>query len=668
MANVDIQWNTSQSGVFSGGGWVISNNGNGAGTRIRFNLERASNCGGSNSSTQSGTATASITPLGVNYDMTVGLSGVGELQDPGYEAITMSITTPDIVGQIYQAAASGGRQGCAVGPVTISQAQPGPYYLPKGITCTLDINFTTRDSLFHTEACFYQIDLSFESVDPPTNIQFFRANDNSPDVTIVEGDPCVLTYETLWNGQTSAYTASIDQGIGDVTVIPGCTIDSGSILVNPALTLADDGIVYTLSITGSTGPLTQTVTVNVIPADNSPDLISFESIFDADLDTEYTTAVKNITGLVASADCYATNGALVSINGGAFQAAQQTINNNDTIQVKMTSSANYATLKTTSVVLGDGTAPWKITTKSEGNNVPNPFSFNDVIDAPILSYIESNVVTITGITGVSVVTAPTGNNQPGFLFESRVNGGAWTSLAQNIMNGQTLQLRLFTTDTLGDSRTTSVIVGDGAAESWTVTNVAVQDDNPDFFDFVDVMGAPASTLTDSNYVEITGINIPTNIVCSNPLVDIIVQDPSGAVTLYGPSTTITNKDKVKLRILSSPDPGGVVQTDVTIGNIPVSQITDVWRVFTTTGGDIIPDAFYFVDKKDQPPNTFVTSNTVLVQGITSPSPIAITNGVFRIDGGQWLSTGNISNNQTLQLRVQTAATLNTSKTVSITLG
>lgn len=667
MANVNINWSTSQSGV-SFGGWVISNNGNGAGTRIRFNLETASNCGGSNSSTQSGVATATIVP-GPNYDMSVALAGVGEAQDPGYEAITLSVAGPEISGVIYTAAASGGGQGCAVAPVTITQNQPGPFYLPAGTVNTLTANFTTRDSLYHNTSCFYQIDLSFEAVDPPTNIQFFRANDNSPELTIVEGDPCVLTYDTKWNGQTSAYTASINQGIGNVTILPGCTIDTGSILINPPLTVADSGITYTLSITGSTGSLAQNVKVFVLPPDNSPDLIQFESIFNADLSTVYTTGVKTISGLAVATTATATNGAQVSINGGTFVTGPIAINNNDTIQVKMTSSANYVTLKTTSVILGDGTATWKITTKSEGNNVPNPFSFNTINDAPILSYIESNVVTITGITGTSGVTAPEFNTIPGFLFETKVGNGPWSSSAQTIVNGQTLQLRLFTTATLGDTRSTSIIVGDGASVPWTVNNVQVADDNPDYFDFIDISGAPASTLTDSSYVTITGINVPTNIICSNPNVDIIVYDPvSGATTLYGNATTIVNGQQVKLRILSSPDAGGLVQTDVAIGNNPASTFTDIWRVFTTTGGDIIPDAFYFNDKDNQAPNTYITSNVVLIMGITAPSPINIVNGDFRINQGQWVSTGSVEEGQTLQLRILSSSALNTSKTIDITLG
>ena len=663
MAVVNITWSTTQSGV-SSGGWVISDNGNGAGTRLRFNLERSSNCGGSNSSTQSGTATATIIP-GPNYDMSVALAGRGEAQDPGYEAITLSVSGPEISGVIYTAAASGGGQGCGTAPVTITQNQPGPFYLPAGTTNTLTVDFTTRDSLFHDESCFYQVDLSFVAVDPPTNIQYFRANDDSPSTTITRGDPCTLTYETLWNGQTSAYTASIDQGIGDVTLIPGCTIDSGTIPLVPAPTT---DITYRLSITGSTGPLTQDVSVIVEAPDNEPDQFTFASIVNAELSQEYESEEITISGLAVCQDAFATNGATFSINGGAYSTDTRTVCDGDTIRLKMVSSATNATLKTTEMTVGATSAPWNITTKSLGNNVPNPFEFIDVIDAPILSYVESNTVTITGITGDTSVTAPSNPE-----FESRINDGiswgAWSNGAKSMFNGQQIQLRVFTSDILGDAKTTTITVGDGAAREWTVTNVTVADDNPDFFDFLDKINQPADSLVESEYVTISGINVPTNIVCTNPLAEIIIFDPiSGATTLYGPSTTVINNQQVKIRLRSSPDPGGEVNTNVTIGNSVLTSLSDIWRVFTTTAGDIIPNAFYFVDKTDQPPSTYISSNTVLISGITSPSPITITNGEFRINGGSWITSSNINNGETLQLRILTAPTLSTPKTMSITIG
>ena len=394
----------------------------------------------------------------------------------------------------------------------------------------------------------------------------------------------------------------------------------------------------------------------------------------------YESEVVTITGLQVCQDAYATNGAEISVNGAPYVLTSVTnpvtVCADDTVQLRMTSSAQYVTKKTSTFLVGVTDADWNITTKSEGNNIPNDFSFNNVDPAPILSYVESNVVTITGLTGEAGVTPPT-NNVDG-KFESRVTlGGVWQPWgigANSINNGEQLQLRLFTSDILGDTRTTSVQVGDGAARPWTVTNVAIADSNPDFFDFPDILDYPASTEATSLPQTITGINVPTNITCENVDTKIIVFNPiTGDTTLYNNAATIENNQVVQLRLTSSPDPGGEVSTKVTIGNDAQSELEDTWRVFTTTGGDTTPDPFYFANKDKQPPNTLTTSNTVQVFGITSPSPVSIAGGEFRIGKpnqpvGPWVTTGDIENADTLQLRIMTSSQLDTPVSLSITVG
>lgn len=656
MANVNISWALTEGGLNDPNkGWVVSDNGNGAGTRLRYNMEASSNCGGSNGATQTGTAVATIVPIDVNYDMTVNLSGVGELQDPGFEALTMTIATPDVNGTIRTAAAAGGGQGCAVGPVNITTQIPSPYYLPKGTTCTLTINFTSRDGLFHTDACFYQVDLSFEVVDPPTNIQYFRANDQSPTTTITQGEAVALSWNTLWNGQSSAYTASIDQGIGNITPLDGGIIN----IIPPPQTTTT----YTLTVTGSTGTLTKQVTVNVTGPDDIPDPFTFQTVTDAELSTLYTTETVTISGLgttgtVVAVDVTATNGAETSVNGGAFSTATKTISNGQTLRVRMVSSGTYNTLKTTTVRVGSVDNIWRITTKSPPAQIPNPFSFNDVIEAPLQTYTNSNIVTITGITESVTVSSPTNS------FESSVNGGAFSNAAKSITNGQTLQLRVLTSNVLGQTKFTNVTVGGGSPVPWNVTNVLIADSVPDFFNIVDVSGVNASTVTASSPITITGINVPTTVETTNGA-QIRINNGSWVNS----PTTINVNETLSVRLTSSPNPGGVVSTDVTIGNSPSTSLTDTWNLTTTTSGDTNPDAFSFVNRSGQPPSTLVESNAVIITGITAPAPISINGGgQLSINGGSWVTSGTINNGDSLKIRVTSSATLGGSVSTTVTIG
>ena len=271
----------------------------------------------------------------------------------------------------------------------------------------------------------------------------------------------------------------------------------------------------------------------------------------------------------------------------------------------MTSSGNYITKKTTSVSVGSASATWSITTKSEPAQIPNTYSFTDVTGAEPNSIVTSNEVTITGITQTVAVSAPSGAAEG---FESQVNGGAWSGAAKTIANGGKLRLRLNTTiSALGDTKFTTISVGAGAAVGWSVTNKTTADGSPNYFEFTDAVDQPASTPINSNSVTITGINVPTTVTTTNGA---LISIAGGA---YNSSPqTITNGQSLSVRLTSSPDPGGVVETNVTVGNSPLEELTTTWQVTTTTAGDIIPDPFYFINKDDQIPNTYVESNTVLI--------------------------------------------------------
>ena len=317
----------------------------------------------------------------------------------------------------------------------------------------------------------------------------------------------------------------------------------------------------------------------------------------------------------------------------------------------MQSSPNFSTLKTSSVISGTTQSSWKITTTSQGSNLPNSFDFIDVQDAPISTLVISNTVTMSGLTQSATVSAPTNG------FTSSVNGGPFDSSAKTINNGQSLRLAYTTSQILGDTAVGGVSVGGGALVDWSIQNLLSADNSPTFFDFVDKINQAPGTYITSDILNITGINVPTQVTVTN----------GAEFRINGGSWTtaqaIQNNQSLQLRILSSTTPGASVETTCTVGNL-----NDIWRVFTTTSGDTIPDAFYFVDKTNQVPNTLIYSNTVLIEGISSPSPIVITGGEFQINGGSWQTAGSINNGSTLRLRIQSSSNLSTSVSMSITLG
>tara|TARA_B100000073_G_scaffold287851_2_gene249816 strand:+ start:1942 stop:2841 length:900 start_codon:yes stop_codon:yes gene_type:complete len=117
---------------------------------LRFKVEDSADCGGENSNTQTGTATANIQVIGSEpITMDLEFSGLGEAQSAGYDLIQF-ILNGDIIGD---GQAPGGGLGCVsdsvlVNPAGTQQLDPGNH--------TLVIEFTTNDGAYHVGA-YYEI-------------------------------------------------------------------------------------------------------------------------------------------------------------------------------------------------------------------------------------------------------------------------------------------------------------------------------------------------------------------------------------------------------------------------------------------------------------------------------------------------------------------------------
>lgn len=90
-----------------------------------------------------------------------------------------------------------------------------------------------------------------------------------------------------------------------------------------------------------------------------------------------------------------------------------------------------------------------------------------------------------------------------------------------------------------------------------------------------------------------------------------------------------------------------------------------------TSGDIKPVTCSFTDLVDQELGTMVESETLVMQGLSGPQSVIISGDgspEFRIDGGAWITSGNIDSEQTLQLRVTSDSASDTLRTVSFSIG
>jgi hypothetical protein len=85
--------------------------------------------------------------------------------------------------------------------------------------------------------------------------------------------------------------------------------------------------------------------------------------------------------------------------------------------------------------------------------------------------------------------------------------------------------------------------------------------------------------------------------------------------------------------------------------------------------DTNPDPFTFVDQTGVALDTFIYSNTITISGINASATISITGGECSINGGAFASAvGNISNGDTVQVRIISSSSYLTTTSATLIVG
>jgi hypothetical protein len=93
------------------------------------------------------------------------------------------------------------------------------------------------------------------------------------------------------------------------------------------------------------------------------------------------------------------------------------------------------------------------------------------------------------------------------------------------------------------------------------------------------------------------------------------------------------------------------------------------ELVSTNVVDSQPDPFSFNAVVSAPLGSQVISNAITVTGTTAPSPISVSGGEYRINGGAWLTTaGSVINGQRVEVRATTPNVNNSSATTILMIG
>ena len=196
--------------------------------------------------------------------------------------------------------------------------------------------------------------------------------------------------------------------------------------------------------------------------------------------------------------------------------------------------------------------------------------------------------------------------------------------------------------------------------TFTISRTA-EDVTPNAFTFTDVSNVSRSTTQTSNTITAAGLSTGTSVVVS--IIGGTYSKNSGSYT--SSTGTASNGDTFSVRHTSSS--GFLTNTDT---QLTIGGISDTFRS-TTLAQDTTPNNYTFNDATDAGVSTLVPSNVQTITGITGNVSVSVSGQgtpKISINGGTFISSGTIQNNQTLQVRLTSSASNSTSHTATVTLG
>ena len=184
------------------------------------------------------------------------------------------------------------------------------------------------------------------------------------------------------------------------------------------------------------------------------------------------------------------------------------------------------------------------------DTTPNAISFTASTNAEPNAVVTSPAVTITGINTAAPVSISGG--------EYSINGGAFTSAAGTIANGQTLSVRITASDQTNTPISATITVG-GVSAMFSVTTLA--DVTPDAFTFTAKTGAELNTEYTSDTVTLKGIDVAVPITITGGLYSI-----NGGDFISTPGTVSVDQT-VTIKATSGNDTDTTQNAVLTVGGV-----------------------------------------------------------------------------------------------------
>ena len=394
------------------------------------------------------------------------------------------------------------------------------------------------------------------------------------------------------------------------------------------------------------------------------------NITGAGLGMYYYSSYWTVTGIDTGITASVTSGHM-SVNNGSW-VTSATVYNGDIVRVRLLSSTSLSTSVSTTITAGGLSDAWTVTTRA-GITVP----LVPLVDQPINTLVETAPVTIAGLaSGESRTISVFEFHYPGTQIS--INGGAWGN-GGPVSNGDTVKGRHTTAATYGTTVETFLLMPpDTVAPVKSTTRVA--DVTPDPVNVgLDVAGRELGEFTPSaTTFNITGMD---NYTPENPVT--AYARFSGDIpaymsinnAAYTTAANVKNGDQLRVAMYASNSYSTTKTVNFLLGPTPHS---DSWSV-TTRAVDVnpaTPNLGNDLTGREVGELTYSGSSTVLnidpIDGgvpVTIPVSISGNSATFQVNGtGGWVTSANVSLNDTIQARMYSSPNYSTTVSTVLTLG
>lgn len=217
-----------------------------------------------------------------------------------------------------------------------------------------------------------------------------------------------------------------------------------------------------LSIGGVDGNFS--VTTAAAGSDTTPNAFSFSSVSSASAGSTQTSNAVTIGGINAAAPISITGGSY-NINGGSYTSASGSVNNGDSVTVRVTASSTAGASITATLTVGGISGSFKVTTASSSSggsdSSPDSFLIKYTYVPRIDNYEEAKGFYY--LPGTAVTTQPfnvSGINKPANISVTKgyysINDGPFTAAPGTVVNGDKVVVQVIASSSYNTAVTASL--------------------------------------------------------------------------------------------------------------------------------------------------------------------------------------------------------------------